>query len=142
MQTTSDYPLLAQPPGVPDYQRLREICGLSPKGRAAAEAGLAGTWYGVSLMDDGQCIGMGWIIGDGGCFFQVVDIAVDPAYQGRGLGKRIMAALMEHFHTHAPASAHITLLADSEAHRLYSQFGFALSAPASRGMILRKPEAN
>ena len=35
---------------------------------------------------------MGRVIGDGGLFFQVVDIAVEPAHQGRGLGKAIVAA--------------------------------------------------
>ncbi|WP_373454357.1 hypothetical protein [Cereibacter changlensis] len=27
---------------------------------------------------------MGRLIGDGGCFFQIVDIAVDPSHQGQG----------------------------------------------------------
>lgn len=38
---------------------------------------------------------MGRIIGDGGTAFQIVDVCVHPAHQGRGLGKRIMAALTE-----------------------------------------------
>lgn len=32
-----------------------------------------------------RAVGMGRVIGDGGCFFQIVDIAVDPADQGQGL---------------------------------------------------------
>lgn len=37
---------------------------------------------------------MGRAVGDG-LFYQIVDIAVDPAHQRRGLGKAIMAGLMD-----------------------------------------------
>jgi len=62
---------------------------------------------------------------------------VKPALQGRGLGKRIMQSLMDELRQRAPAGAVVTLLADGEAHRLYRQFGFLPSAPASQGMLLR-----
>ncbi|WP_205618548.1 GNAT family N-acetyltransferase [Brevundimonas nasdae] len=77
---------------------------------------------------------MGRIIGDGGLFFQVVDIAVQPAHQGRGLGKAIVAALVEHLRATAPKGAYVGLMADGEAHRLYAQYGFELTAPRSVGM--------
>ena len=64
---------------------------MSPKTIEAARKGLPNTLYGVSLRHDDEVIGMGRIIGDGGCFYTVVDIAVAPPFQGRGLGKRIMA---------------------------------------------------
>ncbi|KAF1012847.1 MAG: hypothetical protein GAK31_03933 [Stenotrophomonas maltophilia] len=38
---------------------------------------------------------------------------------------------------HAPPSAYVSLLADGQAHRLYAQYGFALTAPASQGMYRR-----
>ena len=34
----------------------------------------------------------------------------------------------------APAEAYVSLIADGEAHRLYEQFGFRPTAPASIGM--------
>jgi GNAT superfamily N-acetyltransferase len=33
---------------------------------------------------------MGRVIGDGGTTFQIVDIAVDPDYQGQGYGRVIL----------------------------------------------------
>jgi len=36
-----------------------------------------------------------------------------------------------------PPSAYVSLLADGEAHRLYAQFGFEPTAPASIGMYRR-----
>ena len=82
---------------------------------------------------------MGRVIGDGGLFFMVVDIAVEPAHQGRGLGKAIMAALVERLRAAAPSRAHVALIADGEAHRLYAQYGFTLTAPGGVGMQMVIP---
>lgn len=128
------YTLLTGAPGVADYCRLRRISGLSEKTEDAAAIGLAHSWFGVRIVKDGTVVGMGRVIGDGGCFFQVCDIAVDPAHQGRGLGKRIMAAIVEHLHAHAPKSAYVSLIADGDAQYLYAQYGFKHTAPASVGM--------
>ena len=125
-------------PGIDDYCRLRELAGLSPKAREAAEVGLANTLFGVQILDGGQVVGMGRVIGDGGCFFQVVDIAVMPEYQGPELGKLIMREIAGYIEREVPPTAYVSLLADGEAHRLYAQFGFALTAPKSVGMALKK----
>jgi GNAT superfamily N-acetyltransferase len=121
-------------PGVDDYRRLRSVSGLSPKSAEAAALGLANTLYGVSLKRDDDTIGMGRIIGDGGCFFVVVDIAVQPEYQRRGLGKRIMGALDAWLHAHAPDSSNVSLFADGDARHLYAQYGFVEAGPVSVGM--------
>ncbi|HEY8039117.1 MAG TPA: GNAT family N-acetyltransferase [Polyangiaceae bacterium] len=131
------YVVEPRPPSVDEYLRLRLEAGLSAKTPDAARAGLAGTWFGVTVRAGGEAVGMGRVVGDGGCFFQVVDVAVLPGHQRRGLGKRIMAALVDHLRAHAPATAHVSLLADGEAHRLYEQFGFRATAPASIGMALK-----
>ena len=134
----SDYTIVSTPPNLEDYTRLRADTGLSPKAVVAARIGLRNTWFGVHVVHGGETVGMGRIIGDGGCFFLVVDITVLPQHQGNGLGKRIMAALMEHFETNAPKSAYISLIADGKANLLYSQFGFKPTAPASIGMWRKK----
>lgn len=72
---------------------MRTDAGLSDKDAEAVALALPNTWHGVLLRYQGEPIGMGRIIGDGGTAFQIVDICVHPAHQGRGLGKRIMAAL-------------------------------------------------
>ena len=123
-------------PGVDDYRRMRALTGLSAKSAEAAERGLANTTYGVSLTRDGEVIGMGRIVGDGGCFHFVVDIAVVPALQGQGLGKRIMDALDAWLRANAEPSAHVSLFADGQAKHLYAQYGFAESSH-SVGMFYR-----
>lgn len=74
------------------------------------------------------------MIGDGGLFYQIVDIAVEPEHQGRGLGKRIVGALMEELKRIVPAEAYVSLIADGQANNLYAQFGFEPTAPTSIGM--------
>jgi ribosomal protein S18 acetylase RimI-like enzyme len=118
-------------PNINDYLRLRDIAGLSPFTSSAAEMGLAGTYFGVSILFEET------IVGDGGLFCQIVDIAVDPDYQGRSLGFSVMSALMEHPKKYAQPSAHVSLLADVPAHKLYEKFGFATTAPQSIGMATR-----
>jgi ribosomal protein S18 acetylase RimI-like enzyme len=134
--SADEYELRMQPPCLEDYLRLRALTGLSPKTPEAARLGLAGTYFGVTVLRNGTPVGMGRAIGDGGCFFQIVDIAVLPEHQGRGLGKRIMETLVAHLRLNAPSSAYVSLLADGKAQDLYRQFGFKLSAPASVGMCL------
>ena len=128
--------LTPRTPTPDEYLTLRAAAGLSPFSRAAAELALPNTIFAVVIEEAGRAIGMGRLIGDGGCFFQIVDIAVDPAFQGRGLGKRIMAGLMAHVAT-LPKGAYVSLIADTPADRLYAQFGFVATARRSLGMAYR-----
>ncbi len=129
--------LMDQAPSVEDYRRLRIASGLSPKSEAAAQAGLAGGLFGVSLMDGDAVIGMGRIIGDGGCHYQIVDIAVLPAYQGQGFGAQIMQRLKEWIDANVPDSGYVSLIADGDAKHLYAKYGFQETAPASVGMAMK-----
>lgn len=128
------YDVVSEFPDVADYRRIRAAAGLQDRRPEAAALGLRGTWFGVAVVLDGDTVGMGRIIGDGGCFFQVVDIAVLPEHQGKGLGKRIMKVLTDHLKDHAPPSAYVSLIADGDARHLYRQYGFVETAPESVGM--------
>ena len=121
------------PPGVEEYCQLRILAGLSPKTATAAARGLPNTVFGVSLREAGRLLAMGRIIGDGGCFLQIVDIAVVPDRQGQGLGKAVMQALDAWLQANA-RGAYVSLIADGQAHRLYARFGFEPTAPRSVGM--------
>ena len=111
----SEYVLVERTPTVAEYRELRRLVGLSEKTEEAATAGLPNTRYAVVLEHEGQAVGMGWVIGDGGTAFQVTDIAVLPEHQKRGLGKRIVEALVEWLRANAPKSAYISLIADGPA---------------------------
>lgn len=129
----SSYEHIAQVPTVDDYRRLRVSAGLTARSGPAAEAGLPNTVVAIVVRHEGRAVGMGRAIGDG-LFYQIVDIAVEPEHQGHGLGKVIVSKLMEALRRVAPAEAYVSLIADGEAHRLYAQYGFSPTAPASIGM--------
>lgn len=134
MSVDADYALVERFPDADEYRRLRVAAGLSPRSAEAAARGLPNTLYGVSVLLGGRVVGMGRVIGDGGCFFVVTDIAVEPAHQRRGLGKRIMTALDGWLRANAPVSSNVSLFADGEARRLYAQYGFVETGPGSVGM--------
>ncbi|MET0289049.1 MAG: GNAT family N-acetyltransferase [Pseudoxanthomonas sp.] len=129
-----DYQLREQTPDVSTYCHLRAAAGMSPKAEQAARAGLANSLFAVVVFAGDTPVGMGRVIGDGGCFFQVVDIAVLPVHQGHGLGKRIMHAIAAWLQREVPASGYVSLIADGKAHQLYAQYGFKPTAPTSIGM--------
>ena len=136
MTATSTYTIRLAIPAIATYQLLRVAAGLSAKSTEAAAKGLPNSLFAVQVLLGDEVVGMGRIIGDGGCFFQVVDIAVLPAHQGKGLGKRIMREIMQFIETDVPPSAYVSLIADGQAQDLYAQFGFRHTAPASVGMAL------
>lgn len=133
----SAYSTVLRAPTVKEYLHLRTVAGLSSFTEEAATQGLKGTVFAVVVLHKNAAIGMGRLIGDGGCFFQVVDIAVEPTHQGQGLGKSIMNAIMHYVNTELPASAYVSLIADVPANKLYEKFGFKETAPRSLGMAFR-----
>jgi GNAT superfamily N-acetyltransferase len=130
------YKIIEEIADIDTYLCLRETGDLHQFSRTAAAKGLGGTLVGVLVKHQDKTVGMGRIIGDGGCFFQIVDIVISPEHQGHGLGKQIVATLMERLRALAPKSAYVSLIADLPADRLYEQYGFKSVAPQSIGMAL------
>ena len=77
------YRLVDGPPSVTDYLKLRVRAGLSPKRDDQAAASLPGSWAACHVLHDGDdhAVAMGRLIGDGGWYFHVVDMAVLPEHQ-------------------------------------------------------------
>ena len=78
-------------------------------------------------------VGFVRVVTDRATFAWVCDVYVLPEHQGRGLGKRMMAMLLEH-----PELQGLRrwLLATRDAHGLYEQFGFEPLPVPSRFMQL------
>ncbi|RIU94820.1 GNAT family N-acetyltransferase [Oceanobacillus picturae] len=130
----NNFSILHEAPDPQEYIGLRLEGGISGKSKEAATTGLKNSLFAVSIYDQGVLIGMGRIIGDGGAFFQVVDIVVKPNYQGKGLGKAVMRELMDYLDNHTYSGSYVSLIADDPANKLYEQFGFRYTYPASHGM--------
>jgi len=138
---TAGYRLVPAVPPVADYLRLRAESGLSPKTEQQARAALPGSWAACHVVQEatGEVVGMGRLLGDGGWYFHVVDLAVLPGHQRRGLGDAVLGALLDRVREAAPPGAYVNLLADPPGRRLYARHGFTETAPGSVGMALVLP---
>lgn len=133
-----DYEMRLQTPSVEDYIRIRVEAGLSRKTEEAATIGLRNSLFAVTVVFRGEPVGIGRVIGDGGCFFEVVDIAVLPHHHKKGVGRLIMEALMAYIYENAPESAYVSLMADHGTPAFYEKFGFTKAElPNAAGMYLR-----
>jgi ribosomal protein S18 acetylase RimI-like enzyme len=132
------YTVSERTPAVEEYNRVRGAAGLSVKDELAAQRGLANTLYAVCIMHEGTAIGIGRVIGDGGLFYDIVDIAVVAEHQKKGIGKMIMDALMAYIHAHAPATALITLQSNKGVAPFYERYGFKARDADMPAMNIRK----
>ncbi|MBZ0296490.1 MAG: GNAT family N-acetyltransferase [Anaerolineae bacterium] len=121
------YQLVERVPTLAEYQALCTAVGWQDViNFEAAQAALDHSLYGVIVQQGDQTIGMGRIVGDGAIFFYIQDIAVDPAHQKRGVGTRIMQALMAHVDAHAPDQSFVGLFAAEGTPAFYRQYGFEM----------------
>jgi GNAT superfamily N-acetyltransferase len=71
-----------------------------------------------------------------GClYFYLQDIIVLPAFQGKGLGKRLMNAILAYLEEHAHPGAFVGLMAAKDVSSFYTQFGFAVRPSERPGMF-------
>lgn len=128
--------LVRTPPALEDYLHLRAASGLTPRTPAEGAVALTGSWCWSVVRHGGRAVAMGRVIGDGGWYFHVADMATLPEHQGRGLGRRVLADLLAQIEDAAPGEPYVTLMADAPGRRLYAAMGFVESAPESLGMRL------
>ncbi|KAI8946488.1 putative GNAT family N-acetyltransferase [Xylaria longipes] len=135
------YVLVEGYPSVEDYLHVRTTSGLRPKTAEQASGSLQGSWYGVYVAEETvptRAVAMGRIIGDGGWYFLVADMATLPEHQRKGLGNAIMTNLLARVRSHAPkGTAYVVLGADAPGRKLYGKHGFRDTMPAEMGMSLR-----
>ena len=127
-------------PSPADYLRLRSEVGLSTRTASEADKVSTGSWYGcvIAIEEDDSIVGMGRILGDGGWYFHIADMAIDLNHQRKGFGDIILKRLLRQIALEAPKDGkpYISLMADEPGRKLYRNNGFVESAPHSLGMIL------
>lgn len=130
------YRLRAEPPTGEEYVRMRRVTGLTPITAEQAAGPLVASWAWTTIRDaGGHLAAMGRVLGDGGWYFHLADIATDPAHQRRGLGRAVIEDLIARIDAEAPPHPYITLLGDPPGQSLYRSLGFVDSTP-SLGMRL------
>ena len=137
MSLSEEYRLVNGAPSVPEYLALRQRSGLSPKLASQAEAAIAGTWaFRHVVGPDGTAVAMGRVVGDGGWYFLIADMATLPEHQGNGLGGAVLDARLAEIGELAPSDAYVTLTADPPGRGLYEKRGFRDVSPGQTGMSL------
>ena len=114
---------------------MRAVVGWQPFDESMAATALANSLYAVSVLHHGELIGCGRVVGDDAAFFYLQDVVIHPAFQGKGLGKRLVTALMDYIRLHVHPNTTIGLLAAPGAADFYLQFGFEVCAPNRPGMM-------
>lgn len=81
---SEQYELLMSSPAAEDYVRLRRVAGLTPRTLEQARLAILGSWAicHVVAHASGRSVAMGRMIGDGGWYFHIVDMAVEPEHLG------------------------------------------------------------
>jgi ribosomal protein S18 acetylase RimI-like enzyme len=115
-------------PSAAEHHFLRsQAGGLTPPPQPENEEALKRSYFCVTLRDtskDNLAVGMGRVVGDG-MFLYIVDMAVLPAYQRKGLGDRILRRILSYVDEHAPR-ARLALEGDPPGVALYKRHGFKM----------------
>lgn len=78
-----------------EYNQLRMAVGWYELTQRQAREGLAHTTFVACARVDGVCVAMGRILFDYGYTAYLGDVAVLPAWQGRGIGRQIVEQLCQ-----------------------------------------------
>src|SRR6056297_2940233 len=111
-------------PAAQDYVALRRHCVLPERTVEAATLALPRSLYAVCLRDGAALAGFARLVGDGGCFAQLVDIMVREGYRGHGYGEALVDHCVAWARAELPPSCHLSLFADPRAEQLYMRHGF------------------
>ena len=76
--------------------------------------------------DSEKAVGMVRLLGDGGMSFYVKDFAVRPEYQGKGVGRLLMAAVEDYILSNIPDgwAVSLELISSKGKEPFYEKFGF------------------
>ena len=108
-----------------DYCRLRESVGWTNFSKEQTQAALSNGLYTVAVFENSQAVGMGRLIGDG-MYLVIADIVVNPVYQGKGIGSKIVSMLIEYTTKELPDGGRtsIQLISEKGKEPFYEKLGF------------------
>ena len=107
-----------------------------------AELALANSVYRVSIYDGSKIVAAARMIGDLGMCYYIKDVIVLPEYQGRGIGRMLMNALLNFIRKHGVSGTDIAveLCALPDKMPFYAKFGFAANEAQRMRRMLRAGE--
>lgn len=123
-------------PTFEEYNSLRLSAGWKLTEELPTINALRNALYSVVATDNEKVIGIGRVIGDGGLYYYVQDLIVDPGNQGKGYGKAMMSKLMNFIKQQARPGSIIGLMAAPGLEDFYREFGFESKPEFGTGMYI------
>ena len=108
-----------------EYLGLRQAVGWSVFPAEQAEGGLQNSHV-ICFRDNDKAVSLGRVIWDHGYSVLIADVIVAPKYQGKGLGRKLMEAIMEYIRSLLKPGYRImiSLMAAENKQGFYKKFGF------------------
>jgi ribosomal protein S18 acetylase RimI-like enzyme len=85
---------------------------------------------------NGEVVGYGRLVGDGGLYIYIQDLIVHPKHQGQGIGNSLLEELHNIVREMKSSRRRVVLVADSGVQGFYEKAGYLESIPVSK--ILKK----
>ena len=123
-----------------DYFNLRESVGWMNFSKEQTQKAPFNSIYTVIAVDDyGDAVGVGRLTGDG-MYYMIVDIAVCPDYQKKGIGTEIINMLITYVSRETPVGGRssIQLIAEKGKESFYEKIGFKKIPHECCGFGMRK----
>jgi len=122
-----------------EYISLRSSVGWNNFAKEQVSKSINNSIYSVTVVENGETIAMGRLLGDG-IYFMIVDIVVNPEFQGRGIGSKIVDMLLKYVDDMTPTGGRssIQLIAEPGKEEFYIKRGFKLIPHEYCGSGMRK----
>lgn len=128
--------IVPRQPTTAEFAAVTAAVGFKPHPEEAISLGLANSFCCVCAIAAGSVIGVGRVVGDGALHFYLTGIMVIPTYQRRGVGSRIVEALLDRVRQVPYANTLVEALPLPGLEAFYSRFGFKACRQYAPGMHL------
>ena len=123
-----------------DFLRLFAAAGWGDLPRTMAETALQNSYATFSVLYENKIIGMARLLGDGAMAFFLKDFVIDPTFQGRGAGRKLLAHIEEYIRSQLQPgwTGYLQLVSAKGKEAFYCKAGYALHPHERSGAGMSK----
>ena len=109
-----------------EYTGLRETAGWMQLPPEEVKACVENAYMMLCARDEGKAVGAARLLWDGGYVAFLSDVVVDPAYQGRGIGRHLVEEVIQRIKSDMKPGYKVKLALNSAKGKepFYEKFGF------------------